>query len=540
MADNNATESAVVHDEYILNLPIWEKCRTAYDGEEAVHNAGETYLPRLDSQSDENYEAYKSRARWFNATAKTVTGNTGLVMRNKVQLVTDESVLSSDEYATITNNIDLANTDIQTYIKQVLEDVQLYGRSGTLLDYTKENNYEFLASNSSNVQVLPSFAGEKTVLRRPFWAYYKPQSILDWEFTDGILSYVLLLEIVDKYSDYYLTYGTRKRYRALFLENGEYVQRIYTRFTSRIDPTNADNNDLIEEIVPLVNGKPLSFIPFIIHQPDFSPAVNKPPLLDLVNMNFAHYRLKADHAHALHYVALPTPYIIGIDPNDPNAPKTIGPQKIWIVDSYEAKVGMLEYSGAGVSSIKEELESIEEQMAVIGARLLIANQGIEKTATSAKIKSISETADLSSIVMVLNKQFNDLFKMTIHWAFGTPFEETSLSISNDFIPLGLDSQMVLALVHSWLKGAIDFETLSNNLQRGELVSPARTIESLKDSINEERDWVLELITQTSMAESANIDTPNLQGNPEDPDNPATNPTSVNSNANPTNPSITGE
>ena len=50
-------------------------------GEDAVKAAGEKYLPRLDGQSDEDYEAYKGRACFSNATRRAADAFVGLVFR---------------------------------------------------------------------------------------------------------------------------------------------------------------------------------------------------------------------------------------------------------------------------------------------------------------------------------------------------------------------------------------------------------------------------------------------------------------------------
>jgi hypothetical protein len=47
----------------------------------AVKSAGEKYLPRLDSQSDEEFLAYRKRASFFNATARSAEGFIGLIFR---------------------------------------------------------------------------------------------------------------------------------------------------------------------------------------------------------------------------------------------------------------------------------------------------------------------------------------------------------------------------------------------------------------------------------------------------------------------------
>jgi len=58
------------HPDYDFALPGWLRARDVLAGEDAVKSAGEKYLPRLDSQSDEEFLAYRKRASFFNATAR--------------------------------------------------------------------------------------------------------------------------------------------------------------------------------------------------------------------------------------------------------------------------------------------------------------------------------------------------------------------------------------------------------------------------------------------------------------------------------------
>jgi hypothetical protein len=57
------------HFDYDASLVQWSRARNVLAGEDSVKAAGERYLPRLDSQSDEDYGAYKCRASFFNAAA---------------------------------------------------------------------------------------------------------------------------------------------------------------------------------------------------------------------------------------------------------------------------------------------------------------------------------------------------------------------------------------------------------------------------------------------------------------------------------------
>jgi hypothetical protein len=69
------------HPDYDFGLPGWLRARDVLAGEDAVKSAGEKYLPRLDSQSDEEFLAYRKRASFFNATARSAEGFIGLIFR---------------------------------------------------------------------------------------------------------------------------------------------------------------------------------------------------------------------------------------------------------------------------------------------------------------------------------------------------------------------------------------------------------------------------------------------------------------------------
>src|SRR5712691_5064319 len=69
------------HPEYDAALPTWSRARDVLAGEDAVKAAGEKYLPRLDSMSEEEFSAYRKRAAFFNATARSAEGFVGLIFR---------------------------------------------------------------------------------------------------------------------------------------------------------------------------------------------------------------------------------------------------------------------------------------------------------------------------------------------------------------------------------------------------------------------------------------------------------------------------
>jgi hypothetical protein len=48
-----------MHPDYDASLPAWLRARDVIAGEDAVKSAGEKYLPRLEAQTDEEYDTYR-------------------------------------------------------------------------------------------------------------------------------------------------------------------------------------------------------------------------------------------------------------------------------------------------------------------------------------------------------------------------------------------------------------------------------------------------------------------------------------------------
>jgi hypothetical protein len=51
--------------------------RDVLTGDTAIKRAGEKYVPRLDSQTDDEFRAYVERGVFYNATARTVSATSG-------------------------------------------------------------------------------------------------------------------------------------------------------------------------------------------------------------------------------------------------------------------------------------------------------------------------------------------------------------------------------------------------------------------------------------------------------------------------------
>src|SRR6266568_6266610 len=117
------------HLEYDTSLPAWLRARDVLAGEDAVKAAGEKYLPRLDSQSDEEYAAYKVRASFFGATARTLEEYLDLIFRRAP--VTN--LPNTEQLRAFVEDCDRWGTSFVRYARRVMSDVLSVGRAGSLV-----------------------------------------------------------------------------------------------------------------------------------------------------------------------------------------------------------------------------------------------------------------------------------------------------------------------------------------------------------------------------------------------------------------------
>src|SRR5579863_3202352 len=117
------------HPDYDGTAQQWSRARDVLAGEDAVKAAGEKYLPRLDSQSDDEYAAYKARASFFGATARTLEEYLDLVFRRAPIL----ALGAGEQLKKFVADCDLDGLDFLRYARRVVGEVLAVGRVGSLV-----------------------------------------------------------------------------------------------------------------------------------------------------------------------------------------------------------------------------------------------------------------------------------------------------------------------------------------------------------------------------------------------------------------------
>ena len=447
------------HPSYDKYAGRWQKCRDAVEGEYAVHEKATLYLPRLAQEDVNDYNARLRRTPFFNAVGRTVSGLKGMAFRKNP---TRELPAAAERYA---SDIDLAGTPVDVFAQQIVQQVLEVNRVGILVDYPSVPN-----------------AGELTVAQaealglRPMVSMYKAETIINWRearVNGGLkLILVVLTEQADASASEF-DQTTEDRWRVLDLTPDGYRQRVFRKGAN-------GGEELLSESYPLMNGRPMTDIPFFFVAADsLKPEPETPQLMDLVEMNFHHYTVSADYEHGCHWSGLPTLFVTGYQQGVDSKAIYIGGSSANCLPDPMAKAFFVE-TQSNFEALRNNLEDKQAQMAVLGARMLESQKASVESAETQKTRQAGEQSQMAAVVDMVSVAMTKALSVFSQWAGGDG--EVVYHINKDFIPVSMTAQELTALVSSWQAGAISEQTLFDNLKAGEIIDSSVTFEEEQERI----------------------------------------------------------
>ena len=419
------------HPSYPYFKKQWDRCRDTTNGSDAVKAKGNKYLPRLGGQDNDDYNAYKQRALFFSVAGRSMVGLVGMATRRTPKVEASDDMIEKYLKLSDTGNA----MSFREVLNESVEEILKTGRIGLLVDF-------------------PSSGGDAYI------STYIAESIINWEVDEfnDLISVVIFESVLGQGKDKFEKVVT-EQYRHLFIEDEQYKIQIYNK-----------NKQLSgAAIVPMVSGQPLKFIPMVIlNSVGVSPALVKPPLLDIVDVNLSQYISSADLEHGRHFTGLPTPVVTGVS-NETQL--KIGSQTAWMITNDKAKATFLEFTGQGLASLEHAISEKTSQMAQFSTRLMDTSSRGSEAAETVRLRHSAEAATLSTIVASVESGLNIVYRWIAEFQ---TLEFTSLILNKDFLDTKLTHQELKELTESLIKGAIDQETYFYNLERGELVHPDKT------------------------------------------------------------------
>ena len=444
------------HPLLVDKLAQIQRSRDAFKGTDSIKldPRDEDYLPRLGGQSQEEYENYKRRAVFYAAMNRTVVALVGALCRKPAKVDNSESISEFMKDVTGTG------ISFDEFLKRIESEILISGRVIVCVDRM---------DNETN---------------RPYLIYYKAEECTNW-FTSKSSSFSQSLTTAIFRESYYESNDQNKyeqvvrdQYREYVLEDsGQVTVNLYRPISrsSAIAHGSNEGYELFETKVMTNRGKPLGFLPvsmIVSSGEDYE--VPTPPLLDLVDVNIAHYRNSADFEHGLHWTALPTPWFSGLA--DASANISIGSGAAIILPDPSSTAGFLEFSGAGLTQISGAMKHKEGLMSTLGARML--SSGMDQS-TSAEVVRINVSGEISALINVaksISRCVGRTLRMVALWENQKGAENIEVHINEDYVDTKLGAADIQALLGAYQGGALSLDTLLWNLEQGERMPVGRSIE----------------------------------------------------------------
>lgn len=433
---------------YDKRIDQWQRCRDFHEGSDAVKGEGAKYLPKAQAMSNQDYEAYKTRALFYDIFSRSVEGYVGAIARK------DAILKAPAKLEELMVDVTLNGIGLLEFIKAIARELCVTGRAGLLVDFNEET-------------------------QRPFVTYYQAEQIINW-LDDGTVILQETVNVQDGADRY--TLKAVPQWREITCQDGVWQHVIY-RSQSNSASSAASDIVEVERIVPSRRAKPLDQCPFIFCSTDgASPVISKPPLLGLVDVVRSHYISSAELEHGRHYSALPVLYVAGANDQDEIV---VGGDSAIVLNDPQAKVAFAAFDGNGLASIEKGMKDKEGLMAMLGAAFFGDNKAGVEAAETARIRASGETSILSGIVSAVEEAVEKALRMMAFWLGADG--DLDLHINRDFLGERITAPEVVALVQAYTAGTITLEMFLHNLQVGELLPPDTDIQAEAAKLQSQAD-----------------------------------------------------
>ena len=442
------------HPDYAWMEPHLQKCHDAAEGSRSIKDPtrAKRYLPPLKREDDADYAVRLDRSMWLGATETTVEAMTGLLTRKDPEL---EAPSEMDHFLQKTGK---KHGDVLTITAVALQAVIVGGYAWHAVD-------------------IDSLTGRLAIVT------YSSLDVINWRYSDiGELDLVVIERDVyrQKSSEDPYEVDRETEWLELYLdEEGRYTTRLWT--------LDEDEQWRTETTVPIYSGKVLDYIPVSIS----GHIGQKPAIEALADINIGHYRNNSDYEEGCHLTALPKPYVLGASEEEMNKPFLLGAKTSWKTTrpKSESEVGFMEFTGQGLKSLLDAMNSKEGAMASAGARLVEGPRTGVEAAETARIHLASKNATLSDIANDVEQGLRRAFQMAADWA-GLDSRAVKYTINREFSSERLEANDIVALVQAYQAGGMSLKEFVLNMQRGERLSRTTTLEEELERIRAENPDVM--------------------------------------------------
>lgn len=442
MTNSVAERSPEIQNMIEMSAP----CRDLMKGGQHMRSKGETYLPKFPQETDDDYSARLASTWLFDGVGKTIEDLSGKVFETPVQLAETKSELDFWAY-----NIDLQGRDLAQFSREVFDQAQASGISFIMVDAPARGELTRAQAQAGNFRpYLVSLSIEEVI-------GYKTQVI---DNVPTLTQFRIMETIsVDTDDEFAPAYIEQVRVLTLPVEDGRVVGTVGVRLYRKDED---DQWNLYEEFA---TGMPRIYVAACdIGRDGFMRA--KPPHSRLAEINLAHWRSQSDQANIMHHARAPMKFFHGYTREDLEA-FTEGAGYAFWSSNENAKIGVIEHSGAAIDAGRTELKDMEFQMQAMGLQLIVSRSG-SSTATGDMI----DEQKINSRLGMWADKLKDTLELALSWMADMAGikSEINVIINKDFAANALSHLDMDALNKMYLAEVISKRTYINEAKRRNLLS----------------------------------------------------------------------
>ena len=312
---------------------------------------------------------------------------------------------------------------------------------------------------------------------RPRILFIPPEQIINWRVSvvggETLLSLVVIEERAIIKDDGF-EFETENRWREIRLqqanEEGTEFGVTVTLWRKKENPTGEDDKFEMLEGYPVLlsdyNGNPIDRIPFeFVGSTNNEPHIDKAPLLDLANLNVAHYRNSADYEEGVFMTGQDQLVLSGlsqewVDKNFKGGVKLGSRAAIPLPKDADAKLLHADPNSIAAEAMKHK----EEQMKALGAKL-IEPKATKGTATEALIEESSESSVLSSATKNVSAAYRKALFHASRFIGEVNPEDIDFELNSDFAAAMASPAERAQIVAEWQSGLITFNEAREQLRK---------------------------------------------------------------------------
>ena len=345
----------------------WELPLALREGTLEMRKSGREWLPQEPKEYNAAYENRLKRTVCYGAFNRTVSTLAGLPF---MRPITIENLPEKLSY--LKEDCDGMGRDLSSFSHSSLKEMIELGLTHILVD-------------------MPYFEGklsledEQLYKIRPYFVALSPENLIKWttERIGGltILTSITIKEEFEEYVDY----------------EEKQICQLRTIKANEIELWREDEETeewYLYETLPNSLGK----IPLVTIYGNYDSFMQAtPPLEDLAWLNLKHYQQQSDLDNIQHVANVPILFGAGFDPGEMEGVE-IGPNRL-IIGPENSTLNYVEHTGAAIGSSVEALTKLEEQMAAMGADLIIRKSVDRQTATA---RAIDQSESVSMLQIMIN------------------------------------------------------------------------------------------------------------------------------------------